>query len=325
MAPEQVCGGALDHRADLFSLGSVLYYMCTGELPFAAPNAVAVLHRVTEDQPRPVSECNEHVPAWLADLIGSLHAKDPGRRLQSATEVKDRLIARDGAPSVTHAMRPQSADTAGQSHGHRRPGFTLLLGAIFLLSLPVFYFLLPKGNSATREERQPPLAETKRRPVAAEDPPRPAPPQHREVVKVAPQQPTPQPPRPTKEKKKPKRPAARSRGIVVVQVYDQTSQIFFRTEGLSARHLKTSEVIPLQQGRNELATGIYRLELPRSPDGIIISPRQFTVSTEKSALISIARTVPSGSPLAPPEGVGLPPDLSPPPPPPPPGPPRPRR
>ncbi len=53
MAPEQAHGEAMDHRADLFSLGSVLYTMCTGRPPFRAVNTLAVLRRVSEDAPRP--------------------------------------------------------------------------------------------------------------------------------------------------------------------------------------------------------------------------------------------------------------------------------
>ena len=61
------------------------------ELPFAAPNSVAVLHRVLDDQPRPISEFDREgrIPAWLVELIGTLHAKDPNRRLQTAAEVKE--------------------------------------------------------------------------------------------------------------------------------------------------------------------------------------------------------------------------------------------
>src|ERR1700726_990977 len=56
MAPEQAMGEALDHRADLFSLGSVMYQMCTGRPPFRASTTFAVLKRVAEDTPRPMRE-----------------------------------------------------------------------------------------------------------------------------------------------------------------------------------------------------------------------------------------------------------------------------
>ena len=80
MAPEQARGEAVDHRADLFSLGSVLYAMCTGRPPFRADNALAVLRRVCEDTPRPIREINPDIPDWLAAIIAKLLAKDPAER-----------------------------------------------------------------------------------------------------------------------------------------------------------------------------------------------------------------------------------------------------
>src|SRR5262249_52001675 len=65
MAPEQARGEPVDHRADLFSLGSVLYAMCTGRSPFRAETTMAVLRRVAEDQPRSIREVNPAVPDWL--------------------------------------------------------------------------------------------------------------------------------------------------------------------------------------------------------------------------------------------------------------------
>ena len=53
MSPEQARGEAIDHRTDLFSLGTVLYLLCTGRLPFQAENALAILRRINEDAPRP--------------------------------------------------------------------------------------------------------------------------------------------------------------------------------------------------------------------------------------------------------------------------------
>ncbi len=91
MAPEQARGEALDPRADLFSLGSVLYTLCTGRPPFRAANTLAVLRRVTEDTPRPIRETNPEVPEWLAALVDRLMAKEPDRRYQSAAEVVEML------------------------------------------------------------------------------------------------------------------------------------------------------------------------------------------------------------------------------------------
>ena len=91
MAPEQARGEAVDHRADLFSLGSVLYAMACGRPPFRAGSTIAVLRRVSDDPPRPVREVNPDVPEWLAAIIARLHAMDPANRFQSAVEVSDLL------------------------------------------------------------------------------------------------------------------------------------------------------------------------------------------------------------------------------------------
>jgi serine/threonine protein kinase len=91
MSPEQARGEPLDHRSDLFSLGSVLYAMCTGHPPFEGSSAFLVLRKITEEAPRPVSEVNPHIPGWLTAVIHRLLAKDPADRFQSAQEVADLL------------------------------------------------------------------------------------------------------------------------------------------------------------------------------------------------------------------------------------------
>ena len=91
MAPDQARGEALDHRADLFSLGSVLYTMCTGRPPFRAANTLAVLRRVSEDTPRPIRETNPEIPDWLVAIVEKLMAKNPADRYQSAGEVVEAL------------------------------------------------------------------------------------------------------------------------------------------------------------------------------------------------------------------------------------------
>ncbi|MCA9086317.1 MAG: serine/threonine protein kinase, partial [Planctomycetaceae bacterium] len=93
MAPEQARGETLDHRADLFSLGSVLYQMTSGRPPFRAGNTVAVLKRVCDDAPRPISDIIGGTPEWLSSIISRLMEKDRENRFQSAQEVADLLAA----------------------------------------------------------------------------------------------------------------------------------------------------------------------------------------------------------------------------------------
>lgn len=93
MSPEQAQGQKVDARADLFSLGSVLYTMLSGRPPFRAPSTLAVLRRVAEDQPRPIQEIIPEAPNWLCELIGTLHAKNPDDRFQTAQELAELLEA----------------------------------------------------------------------------------------------------------------------------------------------------------------------------------------------------------------------------------------
>jgi serine/threonine protein kinase/uncharacterized membrane protein len=91
MSPEQSLSQPIDQRSDLFSLGSVMYVMCSGRPPFRAGSAVAVLMRVAQDQPRPIQEIIPEVPDWMVAIIAKLHAKNPTERFGSAKEVADLL------------------------------------------------------------------------------------------------------------------------------------------------------------------------------------------------------------------------------------------
>jgi WD40 repeat protein len=103
MSPEQAAGIPVDHRSDLFSLASVLYAMCTGRPPFRADTAMAVLRRVCDDQPHPVSELNPTLPDWLAAIIDKLHCKDAAERFQSAADVADLL-----GQCLAHLQQPRA-------------------------------------------------------------------------------------------------------------------------------------------------------------------------------------------------------------------------
>src|SRR6185437_5072977 len=91
MAPEQARGEKMDRRADPFSLGSVLYAMCTGRPAFAGESTVEAIRRVCDDAPAPIQDRNPEIPGWLVEIIERLHRKRPSERFQGAAEVADLL------------------------------------------------------------------------------------------------------------------------------------------------------------------------------------------------------------------------------------------
>jgi hypothetical protein len=151
MSPEQASGAAVDHRSDLFSMGSVLYAMCTGRPPFGAGHTHAVLRRVIEETPRPIREVNADIPAWLCDLIARLHAKNPADRFQSAREVADLLgqhLAQLQQPSQGAA--PTSAGKPpppARDRGRRRAA---PVAAVVLLGLGAGAFLAYRAGWLSR-------------------------------------------------------------------------------------------------------------------------------------------------------------------------------
>eukprot|EP00913_Durusdinium_trenchii_P005661 g5279.t1 len=103
MSPEQAEGHPIDHRCDLFSLGSVFYAMCAGRSPFRAETSMAVLRRVCDHPARPVHELNPDIPSRLTQVIHKLLEKKPDDRIQTAAEVAtlmEKHLAYLQAPSM---------------------------------------------------------------------------------------------------------------------------------------------------------------------------------------------------------------------------------
>jgi hypothetical protein len=121
MSPEQTEGEPVDFRSDLFSLGSVLYAMCSGRPPFRARTTVAVLKRVCEETPRPIREINPDLPAWLEELVARLHAKDPAERGASAQAVAD-LLAWHLAELQQGGTPRAAGSPAFANRPHPKPG-----------------------------------------------------------------------------------------------------------------------------------------------------------------------------------------------------------
>ncbi|MFW6175846.1 MAG: serine/threonine-protein kinase, partial [Acidobacteriota bacterium] len=91
MAPEQIQGQPTDHRADVFSLGVVLYEMLTGEKPFKGENVTVVTHRIVYDDYTAPEEHLGHQPPPVLEVLRRALAKDPDERFDSVREMAEAL------------------------------------------------------------------------------------------------------------------------------------------------------------------------------------------------------------------------------------------
>ncbi len=149
MAPEQARGDAVDHRCDLFSLGSTLYAMCTGHPPFRADSPLAVLRRVTDDTPRPIREVNPDIPGWLDAIIAKLLAKNPDDRFQSASEVAllfERCLAHVQQPLNAPLPAVPAIPTADGDRRKRLAARVGLAAGLTAIAAGVTLALVPPGD-----------------------------------------------------------------------------------------------------------------------------------------------------------------------------------
>ena len=156
MAPEQALGQTTDQRADLFSLGSVLYHMVSGRAPFRAGNTLAVMKRVTEDTPRPLREIIPETPQWLGDIISKLHAKNPADRFASARAVADVLADCEAQLKANSRLRDYSLIPRGMKK--RVPGRGKWLAAAAVLLLPLMALAVTEMAGVTHLVRPRPAA-----------------------------------------------------------------------------------------------------------------------------------------------------------------------
>ncbi|MFN3266910.1 MAG: serine/threonine-protein kinase PknK [Deinococcales bacterium] len=92
MSPEQCRGAQLDYRADLYSLGAVLYWALTGQPPFIGESIVQVVLQHIQQAPTPPRERNPNVPEALENICLALLAKNPNDRPSSAEAVREALL-----------------------------------------------------------------------------------------------------------------------------------------------------------------------------------------------------------------------------------------
>jgi len=100
MSPEQVEGGAIDHRSDIYSLGLIIYEMVAGEVPFTGDSTLQVMFKRVKEPPKDPRALRPDLPDYLAKIILKCLEKDREKRYQSARELIQDLETQH-APSVS--------------------------------------------------------------------------------------------------------------------------------------------------------------------------------------------------------------------------------
>ncbi|HBE68531.1 MAG TPA: serine/threonine protein kinase, partial [Planctomycetaceae bacterium] len=145
MSPEQANGDVADHQSDLFSLGSLIYFMATGHPPFRADRAMGVLNRICTHRHKPLWQVADQVPDELSVLVDQLLEKRPAKRIASAEEVHDRLAA-----ILASVQQPRSSMLHRVKRWYYRyPRQLAAVGASVLVLSAAAIAVLSSGTSET--------------------------------------------------------------------------------------------------------------------------------------------------------------------------------
>jgi hypothetical protein len=130
---EQAEGKKLDFRSDIFSFGAVLYEMVTGHRAFGGDSTASTLSSILRDEPKPVASVRPDVPRDLERLIARCLRKDPGRRIQTAADLKAML------EDLREDLDSGKADSTAAPARRQRFPWKIAAAAIFLaIAVAVF-------------------------------------------------------------------------------------------------------------------------------------------------------------------------------------------
>ena len=147
MAPEQLLGGAVDHRCDIFALGVVIYEAAVGVAPFAGDDITQIMYQIVNAAPPAPSAIHARLPAMLDLVLARALAKNPDSRYQDARELAADLRA--CSVQLAAAAPPREDDDATQT-------------------LPIGAFSLPGDGDEKTITLPPPRKAPQREPRAAE-------------------------------------------------------------------------------------------------------------------------------------------------------------
>ena len=148
MSPEQVTGGIVDHRTDLWSLGIVIFELLTGRFPFAGEYDQAIFYNILNEQPEPLTAIRSGVPMSLEWIVNKLLVKNPDERYQNANDliidlkavdIKSSGFSRTGQTIVSSVQKSQEQQFKTQTGPKEKTPKTRFIKKTIL---PVSFFIV---------------------------------------------------------------------------------------------------------------------------------------------------------------------------------------
>jgi len=146
MSPEQITGGRIDRRSDIFSMGIILYQMLTGERPFAGEITSTVIYRIINEEPIPPRKINIQVPPAFNLIVMKALSKDPAERYQTCQELLNDIKNYKSLKPAETLPTLALADDKGKTPPHAAKGKPLrrswiMIAALFAVIVIAAYFL----------------------------------------------------------------------------------------------------------------------------------------------------------------------------------------
>ena len=167
MSPEQLRGQQVDHRSDIFSLGTLLYEMATGQRPFRGASNSDIASAILRDTPPLITHLKPELPRELGRMVALCLEKEPRNRYQSALEIRDglrslrrevELGACETLPTGAAASSPPSA--SAKIGGRGKGKWIGLAVAVVIVVIAAIVFLGPYRNPWENTARTSPAAGT---------------------------------------------------------------------------------------------------------------------------------------------------------------------